>query len=224
MPAYNEEETIKLALLRLEEHLSEFDVEYELIVVDDGSGDGTSIIVRSLMDECQYLKLVSYSENKGKGYALRSGFREAEGDIVVLMDSDLEIDPGQLEVLFGEMGDADLLIASKWHNDSTVEVPVLRRFMSRLYNLMVRFCTGMDYVDTQVGLKLMKRSSVTEIMEEATVNRFAFDVELLLLASERGLNIIESPVSLSISDSYISISDIASMFFDLLRICWRRRL
>lgn len=166
LPAFNEEAFIKEVLDRTEAQVRASGSDYEIIVVNDGSSDNTQEIVNTVSERNPWVRPVSFERNRGKGYALKRGFWEAKGDLVVFLDSDLDIDPSQLGMLIGGIGDADILIASKWHSESSVSMPLFKRFQSKAFNTLVRFFTDLSFKDTQVGLKVMRRRSVEEVTRD----------------------------------------------------------
>ena len=223
LPAFNEEAFIKEVIDRTEAQVRASSSDYEIIVVNDGSSDNTQEIVNTVSERNPWVRQVSFERNRGKGYALKRGFWEAKGDLVVFLDSDLDIDPSQLGMLIGGIGDADILIASKWHSESSVSMPLFRRFQSKAFNTLVRFFTDLSFKDTQVGLKVMRRRSVEEVIERSFVDRFAFDVEFLVLSRRLGLKVVESPVKLSIPKQSLSLRDLVQMLYDIITVGWRYR-
>jgi len=223
LPAFNEEAFIKEVIDRTEAQVRASGSDYEIIVVNDGSSDNTQEIVNTVSERNPWVRQVSFERNRGKGYALKRGFWEAKGDLVVFLDSDLDIDPSQLGMLIGGIGDADILIASKWHSESSVSMPLFRRFQSKAFNTLVRFFTDLSFKDTQVGLKVMRRRSVEEVIERSFVDRFAFDVEFLVLSRRLGLKVVEFPVKLSIPKQSLSLRDLVQMLYDIIKVGWRYR-
>lgn len=224
LPAYNEGDRIEEVIERAERVLSRTGLDYELIVVDDGSLDDT----RRRAIECAKgnarVRVIGYSRNMGKGYAVKTGFTHARGDVVIFMDSDLEVDPGQIVRYLKALRHADLVVASKWHPRSRVEMPLLRKFLSRGFNALVKLLTGIRLSDTQTGLKAGRRRALEEVFSRVVVKRFAFDVELLAIASLLGLKVAELPVNLRLTRVWFSPRDVWGMFIDLLGITYRLRL
>jgi len=224
LPAYNEGDRIEEVIGRAERVLRRTGLDYELIVVDDGSLDDT----RRRAIECAkgnaHVRVIGYSRNMGKGYAVKTGFTHARGDVVIFMDSDLEVDPGQMVRYLKALRHADLVVASKWHPRSRVEMPLMRKFLSRGFNALVKLLTGIRLSDTQTGLKAGRRRALEEVFSRVVVKRFAFDVELLAIASLLGLKVAELPVNLRLTRAWFSPRDIWGMFIDLLGITYRLRL
>jgi glycosyltransferase involved in cell wall biosynthesis len=209
LPAYNEG------------HLN--DLPYEIVVVDDGSSDNTrsKAICYSLYNK--EVRVFGYNKNSGKGFAIKTGFRKAKGDAVIFFDSDSDIDPNQVRRFIDTLKYGDIVIGSKWHPDSVVKIPFVRRLLSHSFNFLTRLLTGIAVSDTQTGIKALRREAFLDVFNRLCVKRYAFDVELLVLAKIYGLKVIEVPVDLSIRESF-SLKNIWRMFIDLLGITYRFRI
>ena len=224
IPAYDEEAKIEKMVARVDRVLRETALKYELIIVNDGSRDTTWRRALNLSLKNSNLKVVGYAVNQGKGYAIREGFSHASGDAVVFLDSDLDIAPGQISSYLQALKYGDLVIASKRHPQSVVEVPFLRRFLSYGFNILVRLLTGLRVSDTQTGLKAGRRKALEPVFSVLTVRRFAFDVELLTVANLYGLKIVEMPVKIRLTNTLFSPFQVWKMFIDLLGISYRLRV
>jgi glycosyltransferase involved in cell wall biosynthesis len=154
---------------------------------------------------------------------VQAGFMQTTGDVVVFVDSDMDIDLSTISSYVDALKHGDIVIASKWHPDSVVEMPLVRKIMSHGFNVFVRLLIGVPLKDTQAGLKAMKRSAFKDIFPKLAVKRYAFDVELLAVANYYGLKIVEMPTHLSIKSSF-RLKDVFKMFMDLLGIAYRLRL
>jgi len=196
---------------------------YEIVVVDDGSMDNTRVRAIKYATGNGHVRVISYAQNVGKGYAVKSGFMQTTGDVVVFLDSDLEIGLDKIAQYVDALEHGDIVIATKWHPDSVVDMPLSRRILSHGFNLLVRLLTGAKLKDTQVGLKVMKKSAFVNIFPRLCVKRYAFDVELLAVASLFGLKIVEMPTQLRIEESF-RLKEAVKMFQDLLGIAYRLRV
>jgi glycosyltransferase involved in cell wall biosynthesis len=223
IPAFNEEDSIEIALCTLDVMVKDKMLPYEIVVVDDGSKDTTLTKAITYASRNGHVKVVSYDENVGKGYAVKAGFMQASGDVVVFADSDMEIDMSTILSYVDALDDGDVVIASKWHPESVVEMPLTRRILSHSFNVLVRILTGANLKDTQVGLKVIRKSVFKNIFPRLTVKRYAFDVELLAVAKLYGARIVEMPVKLKICNPF-KIVEIWKMFIDLLGIAYRLRV
>ena len=224
LPAYNEEDNIVRAISKVDEAISSLGFTYEIIVVNDGSNDGTVKRALEYAQNNNHVRVIGYPRNMGKGYAIKTGFMKAKGHAVIFLDSDLDIKPVRVKQYIQALDYGDIVIASKRHPNSRVEVPPLRRFLSRGFNLLVRLLTRLDVSDTQSGLKAMRKDSLEKVFSSLLVKRYAFDVELLAVANLYGLKIIEMPVSLKITNSLFNPKEIFKMFIDLLAITYRIRI
>ena len=223
IPAYNEEVFIEDTLGTLDLAIKEKMFEYEIVVVDDGSKDNTFRKAVEYSKRNGHVKVIRYERNTGKGFAIKTGVMESIGDVVIFIDGDMEIDLNTISSYVKALETPDIFIATKWHPDSTVSIPLSRRMLSRTFNVLVRILVGFNLKDTQVGLKVMKRSAVEKIFPRLAVKRYAFDVELLALAHLYNLKIVEMPVKLRLESSF-KVNDAWHMFVDLLGIAYRLRI
>jgi glycosyltransferase involved in cell wall biosynthesis len=231
IPAYNESErierTLQVTVACLKKQLASF----ELIVVDDGSRDGTGEAAARAVQRLRLGKLVrviSYSPNQGKGWALRQGAEIARGSYIAFLDADLDISPQHipdyLAVLRKEKADA--VIASKRHADSQLEYAKSRVWISNIYYWFNRIFFRLDIKDTQSGMKLFRREVLDRAMPRLLGKRFAFDLELLVTIRLDGGKIIEQPVTIENHDKFgrIGILSLWHAFVDTLAIFYRANL
>jgi dolichol-phosphate mannosyltransferase len=223
IPAYNEEDSIETALGTLDEVVKDRKLQYEIVVVDDGSKDKTLSRAIKYARRNGHVKVVSYTKNEGKGHAVRTGFMQTKGEVVVFADSDMDIDLAIVSKYVDALEHGDIVIASKWHPDSVVNMALTRRILSHGFNVLVRLLTGAKLRDTQVGLKAMRKSALTNIFPRLCVKRYAFDVELLAVASLYGLKIVQMPAQLRIRESF-RLTEVLKMFQDLLGIAYRLKI
>lgn len=196
---------------------------YEIIVVDDGSVDDTKTLVERIMGENPDIRLVSYEINKGKGYAIKEGVHASSGKYIIFMDGDGEIGTDVLAKCLQSLATADIVIGSKNHKRSVVRAPASRKVLSRLFQVFVRTMLGLKVGDTQVGLKAGKGDAFRKIFQHVTINRYAFDAEMLAIASVLGLRIKELPVQISLKKSF-KRKDIVRMAVDVIGIAYKLRI
>jgi glycosyltransferase involved in cell wall biosynthesis len=223
VPAFNEDKSIESALFGLEEIVKTRKLTYEIVVIDDGSSDDTLHKAQLYSNRNGHVKVISYNSNLGKGYAVKKGFMEANGDVVVIVDSDMDIDLGTIVNYVDALRDGDIVIPTKWHPDSHINMPMQRKILSHGFNFFVRTFIGAKLKDTQVGLKVMRKKEFDNIFPRLCVKRYAFDVELLAVANLYGLKIVEMPTKLRIEGSF-NIKEIFKMFVDLLGIAYRLKI
>lgn len=196
VPVFNEAAHITENLRLLIGEVESFD-KFEILVVSDGSTDGTEERVFGVKDP--RVHLLSSPVNSGKGHAVRRGFTEAKGDLIFFIDGGMELHPRSLRVFSDLMREqsADIVIGSKRHPLSKVHYPFSRRLLSRIYQLLIRILFGVNFTDTQVGLKLFKREVITAILPDLRIDRYGFDLEILTLAKVRGFTrVLEAPVQM----------------------------
>ncbi|MBT0158546.1 glycosyltransferase [Candidatus Bathyarchaeota archaeon A05DMB-2] len=223
IPAYNEESSIENVLGTLDDAVKSRSIPYEIIVVNDGSKDQTFLKAVTYANKNGHVRVVSYTENVGKGFAIKSGFMQTNGEIVVFADSDMDIDLRMISNYVNALKHGDIVVATKWHPDSRIEMPIVRRIMSHGFNVLVRILTGANLKDTQVGLKVLKKSVFADIFPRLCVKRYAFDVELLAVARLYDLKIVEMPTQLRIRESF-RLKEVFRMFVDLLGVAYRLKV
>lgn len=215
VPAYKQEKTITADITHLNNVLSPLPYKYEIIVVEDGKLDGTAKKLKNLKSKIKQLKVLGYPRNQGKGYAVKYGILRAKGDLIGFIDAGMDIDPTSLLVAIDYMNlrDADIILGSKLHSDSEVEYPRIRRILSWGYRNFTHILFGFDVKDTQVGLKIFKRKVARDIFKRIIIKKFAFDIEVLAVATSLGYKkIYESPVKLKFNwDS--TIESVSSLNF-----------
>lgn len=197
VPIYNEEKVVEDNLKLLEEELLEYFKNYEVIVVSDGSTDRTH--EEALKRVSPYLKVFHYTNNQGKGFALKYGVSKCSGDFIIFIDGGMELHPKDIKVFLALMDiyNADAVIGSKRHPQSEVDYPLSRRILSRLYQTLIRFALDLNVRDTQVGLKLFRRQVLEDSLSRVLVKKYAFDLELLTVANHLGYSrILEAPIKL----------------------------
>ncbi len=202
----------------------------EIIVVDDGSDDGTS----SAAEDAGADRVIPFGENRGKGAAVRAGVAVATGDVVVFTDADLAYEPIQIGGFIQRLErGSDVVIGDRNHPDSQVEdgVSWLRGLGSRSINLVTRLLLGLRYSDTQCGLKAFKSSSAKRLFEASNTDGFGFDIEILFLARKGDLQVDCAPVKLRatqpastvriLQDGFSVMRDIVKIRFRSGRQLWR---
>ena len=229
IPAYNEERRIGPTLEAIAGYLARAGMAAEILVVDDGSGDGTVRCVEQLAARIPGLRLIRNDRNRGKGFSIRHGFAESRGPLVLLTDADLSAPIEELDRLLPAVRDGGHAIAvgSRAVDPSRVEIRQgwIRQTMGKGFNRIVRLLTGLAIRDTQCGFKLLRREPLIPVFRLARVDRFSYDVEILYLAHRRGMKIAEIPVRWRNSpQSKVRIlSDSLQMFWDVVRIALRDR-
>jgi len=223
VPACDEEDSIKNTLETLDAVVMNKKLPYEIVVVNDGSTDKTLANALKYAERNAHVRVVNHVVNVGKGYAVKTGFMQTIGDVVVFVDSGMEINLSTVSRYVDALEHADIVIASKWHPESVVKIPLVRRILGCGFNLLVRVLTGVKLKDTQAGLKAIRRKAFEDVFQRLAVKRYAFDVELLAVAHLYGLKVVEMPVKIKMGASF-KLRDIGKMFVDLLGIAYRLRM
>ncbi|MBQ4518344.1 MAG: glycosyltransferase [Clostridia bacterium] len=220
IPMYNEEALIEQTINRLLS-LHVEDCNFELIFSDDGSQDRCAETVKKAALLHENISLIENNINRGKGAAIREGVLIAKGDIILYTDCDLAYGTEQLENMVKEMltTGSDIVIGSRnIHPNGHDEVSFLRKLTSKLYTKMIALYTKCGVSDSQTGLKCFKGSIAKDIFSHCIVNRFAFDLEVLLLAKQFGYSISEFPVCVVHSDEELNRNSKVHLIFDVIRM------
>lgn len=224
IPAYNEELRLPETLSRISAYIRASKRPTQVIVVDDGSKDRTAAVAGSFRNEIDGLRVVSNEENRGKGYSVRLGMREAQGRIVLFTDADLSAPIEEADKLLEPLADHDVAIGSRALNRSLISVrqSLFREYAGIVFNFIVRTILRLPFVDTQCGFKAFRREPCRILFEQQRIERFGFDPELLYLARHHGLRSIEIPVRWAHSPATkVSMwRDSVQMFTDVFLIRW----
>lgn len=223
LPAFNEGAVIEHSLERLDRVINGIGLGYEVVVVDDGSIDDTRLRALRYASRNSYVRVVGCDRNVGKGFAVKTGFWMCRGKFVIFVDSDSDISFDIVKRYIEALKDADIAIGSKWHKDSVVDASFTRKLLSRGFNILVRVLTGLRVCDTQCGIKAVRRKAFAEVFRRLSVKRYAFDVELLILAKLYGLRVAELPVKVMLKSRF-NFREVWRMFLDLLGITYRLRI
>jgi glycosyltransferase involved in cell wall biosynthesis len=223
IPAYREAARIGVTLEALVEEIDGTGA--EIIVVDDGSDDETASTAEKVLSHVPGSRVLRFERNRGKGAAVRAGALAATGDVIVFMDADLATELDALEPLVRALDAADVAIGSRTAPGSATAGGTTRRMvMARCFNVMVRHLTEVPFLDTQCGFKAFRRDAARRIFGQAKSDRFAFDVELLAIARNLDMTVVEVPVRwTAIEQSRVRWVDPPQMTLDLLRIAIRCR-
>ena len=220
IPAKNEATRIGETLKRCVDYLRSKKIDYEIIVVDDGSTDETRQETEKFSG--QHVKLTPERNNKGKGYSVREGMRASIKDHAMFLDADNSTSIEQLDGFLPHVEHYDLLIASRNLKESTIAIaqPWLRSTLGKAFPLLVRLFAVRGIKDTQCGFKLFNRKAIDEIFSLSRLDRWGFDVELLFIAKRRGFRIKELPVTWKndAASKLRPFRDALDMFWDLLSI------
>ena len=224
IPAYNESQRLPATLKRIMEWIRASNRDYtEVIVVDDGSTDGTADVVRTFQRSYPCVRTLSNPGNRGKGYAVRHGMLEARSDWILYTDADLStpIEDFQKLCEAATTRGAEVAIGSRALDRSLVSVhqPLLREYSGRFFNLVMRTATGLEFRDTQCGFKLYSKEAAQKIFARQKLDGFSFDVEDLFIAQKLGIKTVEVPVHWrNVEGTKVSLGGGLRSFGELLKI------
>ena len=228
IPAYNEERRLGRALAQIRDYFCSKPGKVsaiEIIVVDDGSTDGTRLLAQQWAEQLPSLRVLSNRRNRGKGYSVRHGMLEARGRIALFTDADLSAPIPESEKLLAAIGaGCDVAIGSRAIDRSliTEHQSRFREIAGIIFNRLVRLFTGLPFEDTQCGFKAFVRERCRIVFEQQRIERFGFNPEVLFLAQRQGLRTAEVPVRWA-NDPATKVHvvrDSVLMFGDLIYLRW----
>jgi dolichyl-phosphate beta-glucosyltransferase len=226
IPAFEEQERLGTSLEKIVEYLRSSSTNGEIVVVDDGSKDKTAESADDYfktIDDIQ-TKVIRYEQNRGKGYAVKTGLLAASADIALFSDADLSTPIDEMPKLIDPIrsGEFDVTFGSRALDRSLIGThqPWRREQGGKVMNLIIRTMSGLPFSDTQCGFKAFDMSKFRPLLDLMTVDRFGFDVEFLFVAKYHGLRLKEIPVRWNnVDGSKVSVfRDTRRMFFELSQI------
>ncbi len=221
-PAYNEEVLIQNTLDRAVSYLNKLNISWEILVVDDGSQDKTSKIVREYGNKD--VKLIRFPQNQGKGAALKKGMLAARGEYVIFSDADLSVDIRRSKDFLQVLKSADVAVASRRTKGSKIAIhqSFARESMGKVFTAITRFMMGVNLSDFTCGFKGFRREVAQDVFTQAKINRWAYDAEIMFLANKYGYKIKEIPVVWkNREDTRVKLFDaVITSFRDLILIRW----
>jgi dolichyl-phosphate beta-glucosyltransferase len=229
IPAYNESARIPGTLESILSFVRSKGWSTEIIVVNDGSRDGTAEVVMEFGRKAPEVRLIENPGNHGKGYSVRNGILQALGEVVMFTDSDLSAPIEEAELLFAAIAEgADIAIGSRWleKGRQTHRQPLYRQFFGRCFNAVTRAVMGLRFADTQCGFKAFTRDAAQTVFQLQTIEGWGFDPEILFIALKRGYTVVEVPVSWAhdertrmsyLKDGMKMLEDIALIRWNALR-------
>ncbi len=198
---------------------------WEIVVVDDGSNDGTAEVAESARDANACVRVLRNPGNRGKGFAVRHGMLDTTMEWRLLTDADLSAPIEELEKLWNAVknGKAEIAIGSRALDRSLIGVhqPGFRETAGKVFNFVMQSFIGLHLRDTQCGFKLFRGDAARQAFEHQQIERFGFDVEALFVAQTRGFRIAEVPVRWNhVEGSKVGMLNGAQSFLDLAKIRW----
>ena len=221
IPAHNEEKRISRTFASIH-HI--FEGDFEVIVVSNGSTDNTANVLEEAKKKYPYIIFMDFKEKLGKGGAILEGLKIAQGEIIGFLDADDAFDLEQVKVAIDNFSEEyDCFIASKWKNQKLFEIaePFSRKIMSRGWNFLVKIILGLNFRDTQGGLKFLKRSAFEKIGNSFIGTGFEFDAELLWKLQKNHFKIKEIHIpNRFVQGSTFNTKYIPAMFLNMLKLRW----
>lgn len=222
IPAFNEERTIISTLNSIFSYLKKQNYPFEVIVVNDSSRDYTRDLVLEFQKSFDNLILLDNEKNQGKGFGVRRGMFEAQGELAVFMDADnsTKIEEIAKALPFFEKNETEIVIASRRLKDSRISraQPFFRKLTGEFFRIYTKILFGFPYDDTQAGFKIFNRKG-REVFKYQTITRWSFDVELLWLAKKMGFRVKEIPIDWKDNpNTHVKMSQAIKFPFELLRI------
>jgi hypothetical protein len=197
VPALDEGPHVRAHLARIVSALERLGRPFEVVLVDDGSADDTGAEARAAAAADARVRVVAHARNRGKGAALATGCAEARGDVLVFLDADLEISPDEIGPLLARMDavGAAVAVGSKYAPGARERRPWHRALLSRVYLGVTSVLFRLPIRDTQTGLKALRRDVARALVPALRTRRWAWDVELLVLAHRAGARFVAAPVT-----------------------------
>ncbi|MFN2501954.1 MAG: dolichyl-phosphate beta-glucosyltransferase [Pyrinomonadaceae bacterium] len=200
IPAFNESERLGVPLAKIFDFISTNGLDTEVIVVDDGSSDGTSAVAQDALGNAPAIngRVIRYEPNKGKGFGVKTGLLAARADIALFSDADLSTPIEEMDKLIRPIrsGDRDVTFGSRALDRSLIGThqPWRREQGGRVMNLVIKMISGLPFYDTQCGFKAFNMLKFRPLLDVMTIDRFGFDIEFLFVAKYHGLRLEEIPV------------------------------
>ncbi len=195
VPAHNEARILRRNVLLIERMLTGIAPDFEIIISEDGSTDGTAQIARSLARKGR-IRSINFPKRQGKGTAIMRAVEHSAGDIILFMDADLASDPSHVRGIVGHIRDgASIVIGSRYLERSRSKRNPVRLVASKGYNFLVRALLGSRLSDHQCGFKAFRKSKLLPVIREVRNERWFWDTELLVRAQRRGLVVKEMPIA-----------------------------
>jgi len=225
IPAYNEVHRLEASIRALREYLAAARWSHETLIVVERSSDGTLDLARRITEGDPAITVVGHDMQRGKGYAVRAGMLRARGEIAFFMDADLSTPLSEMDAFLARFAiapEVDVLIGNRRHAGSEIlkRQSFIRMKMGQTFNTLLRAFGGIRFADTQCGFKAFRRRACEAIFSRQTIDGFAFDVEVLLIAERLGFKVEDLPVRWSNAEGskVRLVRDSVRMLADAIRV------
>jgi glycosyltransferase AglD len=227
IPAHNAAKVLEKSFSLIKHDIETFAKNYEIIIAEDGSKDGTEKIAAKIAKLDGKVRHLHHKERLGRGRALNKAFSSARGDFIVYIDSDLDISPKYIKDLVEWYNKGfEVVVGSKRHPSAKTNSPFHRTILSRGYNFLVRLILKSKLYDHQTGLKGISKKAVMKVLNEVRDNMWFWDTELLVLLQWLGYKIKEVPLSIDYGfegTTVRSMKATVDMFKGILKLRMRKR-
>lgn len=224
IPAHNEAEILEKNILKVRQTARSILSNYQIVIAEDGSTDGTDKIAASLSKKYNEIKHLHSEERLGKGEALKRTFKKFKSDIFIVLDADLSVQPKYLPLLLDKInGGYDVVIGSRMAKGSNTKRSLKRAVASRTYNWLVRRFFDVDMTDMQCGFKAFNNDVLSDVLDDVEAKHWFFDTEVLVRANNAGYKIAEVPIEWKeVSDGKIKIArDGRHLLSNMIRFWWK---
>lgn len=229
VPAYNEAKNLETNINKFNEYLAKQNYDYEIIIINDGSIDNTKTVAEKIAQKNLLIKIIDNEKNLGKGQSIKKGFELAQGKYKMFLDADNATSIDHLDLVWPEIDKGhDIVIGSRNHRDvpgayQKIKQPLWKRSLGISGNLLIQALTIPGIWDTQCGFKIFSQEALEKILPKQTIKRWAFDVELLVLARKNNFKISKIPVVWENSNnSRVGIKGYFISLKETLKIAWNK--
>lgn len=225
IPVYKEEKRVSKTILAVDQYLSKQKYQYEIIVVsDDSSPNKTVEVVKNLQKMVKNLRIIENEKNHGKGFVVKQGMLEAQGDYRLFMDADNSTTVDQVENFLPWFQEGyDVVIGSRAIKGAKIDVhqPFYKEFLGKAGNKVIQVVAVPGINDTQAGFKCFSAKAAEDIFSKVTIERWGFDIEVLALARKLNYKIKEVPIEwINDAQSHVKMSSYAEVLIETFKIRW----
>ncbi len=225
VPAHNEAKVLQENILKIRETARSITPNFQIVIAEDGSTDGTEKIAASLAKKYKEIKHLHSDEKLGKGGALRNAFKKFDSDVFVVMDADLSSKPECLNDFMKKINDGcDIVIGSRMAKGAKTRRSFKRAIASRGYNWLARRFFGLNFADLQCGFKAFKGDAIDGVLDKVEENNWFFDTELLVRAKNENYRIEEIPLEWEEKSSRTKVKigrDSRYMLSKMVKFWWK---
>lgn len=224
IPTYKEEKRVSKTILAIDKYLSKQKYQYEIVTVDDGSTDNTVEIVKKFQKMVKNLRVLENKENHGKGFVVKRGMLEAQGDYRLFMDADNSTTVDQVENFLPWFQEGyDIVIGSRAIKGAKIDVhqPFYKELLGKMGNKVIQIVAVPGIKDTQAGFKCFSAKAAEDIFSKVTIERWGFDIEVLALAKKLSYKIKEVPIEwINDAQSHVKMSSYIEVLMETFKIRW----